>query len=100
MTYPTHLFCLAASACFIAQLGHASPIAEVVCAPSGEMQARLERTQGVVRSAMGIQDPEQLMEVWTSPDGERWALVVAYAAGTSCIVAMGENWSDLSSGSD
>jgi hypothetical protein len=100
MGQANHLVLMAVMACVLTQAGHASPIAEVVCAPSEEMQGRLERTQGVVRSAVGVRDPDQVMEVWTSPDGGRWALVVAYAAGTSCIVAMGEHWSDLSARSE
>jgi len=31
------------------------------------------------------------MEVWTADQGD-WTLVITYATGTSCIVAMGENW--------
>ncbi|WP_302478001.1 hypothetical protein [Ruegeria arenilitoris] len=31
------------------------------------------------------------MEVWTSRSGA-WTMVITYANGTSCIVAMGEDW--------
>ena len=34
------------------------------------------------------------MEVWTDPYGD-WTLVVSYATGTSCIVAMGQHWQPL-----
>lgn len=43
---------------------------------------------------MGVRDPEQVMEVWTDPRGH-WTMVVRYASGTSCIVAMGEDWITL-----
>ncbi|WP_298847375.1 hypothetical protein [uncultured Ruegeria sp.] len=33
------------------------------------------------------------MEVWTDQNGD-WTMVVTYATGTSCIVAMGEHWHD------
>ncbi|OWU85362.1 signal peptide protein [Oceanicola sp. 22II-s10i] len=69
----------------------ASPVAEILCDASDRMQARLTRTMGVERQAMGIQGPEQVMELWTRQDGS-WTLVVTYASGTSCIVAMGEDW--------
>ncbi|WP_170329317.1 hypothetical protein [Ruegeria arenilitoris] len=68
-----------------------SPIAEVICEPTARMHEKLERQFGSERAATGIRGPEQLMEVWTSKSGD-WTMVVTYATGTSCIVAMGENW--------
>lgn len=69
----------------------ANPIAEIVCAPSGELETRLLRDHGSSRTAQGVRGPEQVMEVWTDQRGE-WAMVVRYATGTSCIVAIGEAW--------
>ena len=40
------------------------------------------------QTASGMRGPEQMMEVWTSETGD-WTMVVTYATGTSCIVAMG-----------
>ncbi|MCV6584057.1 MAG: hypothetical protein OIF47_00835 [Marinibacterium sp.] len=68
-----------------------SPIAHVICAPTTDLHQRLTRQMGSSRSASGMRGPEQIMEVWTSAAG-RWTLVVTYATGTSCIVAMGEDW--------
>ncbi len=68
-----------------------SPIAEVICEPTDRMHEKLERQFGAERAATGIRGPEQLMEVWTSKSGD-WTMVVTYATGMSCIVAMGENW--------
>jgi len=69
----------------------ASPIAEVICAPTTQMQVKLERQYGTTRAATGLRGPEQVMEVWTDAQGD-WTMVVRYASGTSCIVAMGEHW--------
>ncbi|MEY8842989.1 hypothetical protein AB9K41_28485, partial [Cribrihabitans sp. XS_ASV171] len=69
-----------------------SPIAEVICELTERMHDKLRHQFGETRSATGIRDPEQVMEVWTDARGG-WTLVVTYASGTSCIVAMGENWS-------
>ena len=66
----------------------ASPIAEVLCQPTKDLRVKLETQFGATRSATGIRSPEQVMEVWTGQDGD-WTLVVRYATGTSCIVAMG-----------
>ena len=69
----------------------ASPVAEVLCEPTQVMRDRLTRRLGVTRAATGIRDREQIMEVWTDRQGD-WTMVVTYASGTSCIVAMGEHW--------
>ena len=72
--------------------GHAaSPIADVICEPTAALYDKLSRQFGAAQAASGIRDPEQVMEVWTDARGD-WTLVVTYATGTSCIVAMGENW--------
>lgn len=72
-----------------------SPIAEVICAPREQMVARLKQQFGEQRQGAGLRDPETMMEVWSSPDRGTWTLVMAYADGRSCIVAMGEDWADL-----
>ncbi|QPM88902.1 hypothetical protein [Pseudooceanicola algae] len=69
----------------------ASPIAEVVCDSRAAMEQRLVTRLGSTRQATGLRGPEQVMEVWTDRSGD-WTLVVSYASGTSCIVAMGEAW--------
>ncbi|MGI3163334.1 hypothetical protein [Pseudooceanicola sp. 200-1SW] len=69
----------------------AGPISEVVCDQTPRLEARLAGQMNQRRQAMGLRDPEQMMEVWLAPSGD-WSLVVAYATGRSCIVAMGEAW--------
>ncbi len=68
-----------------------SPIAEVLCAPSQDMHAKLTRQFGEARRATGVRGPEQIMELWSSETSGDWTLVISYASGTSCIVAMGEH---------
>ncbi|MBT9382733.1 hypothetical protein KM176_02565 [Pseudooceanicola sp. CBS1P-1] len=72
----------------------ATPLAEVLCDSTPRLEQRLSQRMGATRAALGLQGPEQVMEVWTDARGH-WSLVVAYAGGTSCIVAMGEGWQDL-----
>ena len=83
------------SACLVLMLaGPAvakSPIAEVICEPTPRMHEKLTRQFGSERAATGVRGPEQVMEVWTSKSGD-WTMVVTYATGTSCIVAMGQHW--------
>lgn len=68
-----------------------SPISEVVCDPTARLHDRLTHQFGAARTSSGIRDREQIMEVWTDPQGD-WTLVVTYTTGTSCIVAMGTAW--------
>lgn len=73
----------------------ASPIAEVICAPSAELTDRLERQFGESLRAQGLRDRETMLEVWSSDRTGRWTLVMSYASGQSCIVAMGEHWDQI-----
>ncbi|WP_146173094.1 hypothetical protein [Sulfitobacter mediterraneus] len=47
------------------------------------------------RRALGFRGPETLLEVWIDPRTQDWTLVQTYTNGTSCIIAMGEHWEDL-----
>ena len=89
------LTCLAVMlGCSPVPLGASSPIAEVICAPTGDLHLRLQEQMRSRRAASGVRGPEQVMEVWTD-QRDNWTLVVTYASGTSCIVAMGEHWANL-----
>ena len=72
----------------------ASPIAEIVCAPTPEMVRKLEHQFGERSQARGTRGRGRVMEVWADDSGD-WTLAMTYATGTSCIVAMGENWQGL-----
>lgn len=72
----------------------ASPIAEVICAPSHEMATRLKLQMGEAKVATGLRSPEEMMEMWSSSQSGNWTLVMTYASGESCIVAMGEHFLD------
>jgi hypothetical protein len=67
------------------------PIAEVICAPRAQMEARLTREFRASLTGFGLRDAEAVMEVWSDPQG-RWTLVQRYADGQSCILAMGADW--------
>jgi hypothetical protein len=72
-----------------------SPIAEVLCSTRSMMQERLSVQFRAERAAMGMRDADSMMEVWTEPQTGDWTMVVNYASGTSCIVAMGSAWETL-----
>jgi hypothetical protein len=83
-------FALPATAPAVAQ----SAIAEVICAPTAQMERRLTEQMHATRRSTGVRDREQVMEVWTDARDE-WVLVARYASGTSCILAMGAHWMDI-----
>lgn len=74
-----------------APVGAESPIAEILCEPTSRLEDKLTRQFGSQRVASGMRGPDQIMEVWSSKRGD-WTMVVTYATGTSCIVAMGQDW--------
>jgi hypothetical protein len=69
----------------------AGPIAEVVCAPRGDLVERLTRLHGAAVAATGLRDTNTVMEIWTAPSGD-WTLVQTYTDGLACILAMGAAW--------
>lgn len=71
----------------------ANPIADVICEPTPKMTAKLSQQFQSERQSMGLRGPEQVVEVWTDKRGD-WTMVITYASGNSCIVAMGEAWMD------
>lgn len=81
-------------ACMASPALATSPIAHVICEPTEVMHQKLTRQFGETRAATGLRGREQIMEVWTDKQGD-WTMVVTYASGTSCIVAMGEEWTPV-----
>lgn len=77
-----------------------SPIANLICAPRDEMVQRLSGTYGESPMGMGVRDVDTVMEVWATPGSGDWTLVLTYASGNSCIVAMGEDWTEITPAED
>ena len=88
------IFAVAVFGVWIASQGRAAPaLGDVICEPTARLEARLKQTLMAERRAMGIRSPEQVVEVWIDNSGD-WALVARYATGASCILAIGENWTE------
>ena len=68
-----------------------SPIADIICAPTPQMEKRLASHRNITKAASGLRNPEEVLEVWTGAEGT-WTMVIRYASGTSCIGAMGDAW--------
>jgi hypothetical protein len=71
-------------------------LADLVCDDSTRLERHLTQGQGAMKLGQGMRDPDALLEIWIAPESGDWTLVQSYANGTSCIVAMGAYWQDLS----
>ena len=43
---------------------------------------------------VGLRGPDEVMELWENADGD-WTLIITYAGGKRCIVAMGKALSPI-----
>lgn len=78
--------------CLIAGSGPVSAkMSDVSCDDSARLADTLVQV-GVERQGVGLRDPETLLEIWVDRRNGDWLIVQNYTNGTSCIIAMGENW--------
>lgn len=68
------------------------PIAEVFCGLSDDMRRSLKHQFGATLAWQGLRSPDQIMEIWEDREGD-WTLVISYANGSRCVVAMGSRLS-------
>lgn len=94
LVLPT-IFCIVAGP----GLGQAG-LGEVVCDDSARLEEQLRARHGTLKQGRGMRGPDAILEVWVSPSTGDWTLVQTYANGTSCIVAIGEQWENLAPASD
>lgn len=70
-------------------------IADTHCDDSARITTMMKDRLGAEQRAVGLRDPETMLEVWVEPRSGDWTLVQNYSNGTACIVALGEHWEDL-----
>lgn len=75
-------------------------MADVICDESQRLEQQLRANRDTKPLGHGLRDPDTLMQVWVTPGTGSWMLVQRYSNGTSCIVAMGENWESAQSVAD
>ncbi len=75
-------------------------LGEVVCDDTARLEQQITGINAAQKRAQAMRGPDALIEVWIEPRSGDWTLVQTYPNGTSCIVAMGENWETLQSGDD
>lgn len=75
-------------------------ITDVFCDDTARLHQQLSTQPGLRKHGQGLRGPDTLLEVWIANKTGEWTLVQSYANGTSCIIAMGENWMDLAPAAD
>lgn len=66
--------------------------AQSACLTRPEMLALLDERYSEKSIAGGLESSGRLIEVFVSPDGKTWSMVLTTPDGTSCIIAAGEEW--------
>lgn len=62
------------------------------CGQRGTIAEVLSGTYGETMRAVGQIDGKTVLEVWATPDGATWSLLVTKASGLSCILHAGTDW--------
>ncbi len=70
--------------------------AQTVCVAHVDLVKQLSRKYAEQPVAMGLASDGSVMELFTRKDGETWTLVRIMPNGTSCMMAGGESWIEMS----
>ena len=62
------------------------------CMPRDALVQRLENNFDEKLKGGGLQNPRQLLEIWTSDSTGSFTVFITRPNGQSCIVATGQNW--------
>lgn len=86
------LSCVFLAGCLIGLLAPLPLAAQSLCAMRGEVSEKLlgEYTEKPI--SMGLANNGGILEVFTSPTGNSWTIVITTPDGVSCLMASGEYW--------
>ncbi len=66
------------------------------CGPREKFTSALADRYGETRRSMGLRTSGQVMEVWASDDTGSWTITVTTPQGTTCLIAAGQFFENLS----
>ncbi len=69
-------------------------LAQSNCANRDVVVDKLAAKYGEAFAGGGLQNTQQIFEVWFSPEKGTWTILMTRADGMSCIMASGTNWRD------
>ncbi len=62
------------------------------CAPRDEVTGQLALTYSETPFGIGVVGPAAVMEIWISPDGATWSVLITRPDGVSCLIGAGTNF--------
>lgn len=68
--------------------------AQPACTTHEQMVKQLESKYSERRVAVALSEKGSLIEIYSSPDGATWTMVVTLIDGRSCILIAGKDWFD------
>ena len=71
----------------------ASPaLAQVICNPRSDFVEYLKENYDEEPLAFGLNIDGRVLEMFGTPDGETWTMLITDESGISCVVTSGKNW--------
>lgn len=66
--------------------------AQSICAQRADILDKLSNQYSETPTSMGLASNGSILEVFTSPTGNTWTIIVTTPDGVSCLMASGEDW--------
>ncbi len=70
--------------------------AQTVCVAHTDLVSKLSRQFSEQPAALGLGGDGSVLQLFTSKDGDTWTLVRVLPNGNSCMMAVGESWTQMS----
>jgi len=67
-------------------------LADVICTPRSAFVEHLKEKYDEQPLAFGLNNDDRVLEVFGTPNGKTWTMLITDAHGISCVVTSGENW--------
>lgn len=85
---------VAVLAVVVSVLGTTPADAQMICVMHNDLVDLLDRNYKEQPVAVGVISDGNLVEVFSSKDGDTWTIVVTRPDGVSCVLAEGEAWTE------
>ena len=67
-------------------------LAQVICPPRSVLVEHLKEKYNEEPLAFGLNNDGRVLELFGTPGGKTWTMLITDARGMSCVVTSGENW--------
>lgn len=65
------------------------------CMPRADLVQKLQSSYDERLVGGGLQNPTQILEVWSSEKTGSFTVFITRVDGTSCLISTGQNWSSI-----